>query len=387
MSNPGAGIRHRVAGSLLAMGCVTLLAVAACGFEPGPTGSAAPGSGAFSAAPGTNQILGVTANPSLSGMPGASGSPGSIASLQVGGVTYAPNASLSPGSSGSGGPGITLPPTPAFNPPSGGTVTIAAAGDIACDPASNTGAPANCDQAATANLIGQLDPTAVLPLGDNQYEDGTLSAFQTVFGATWGRYLSKMYPAVGNHEYLTAGASGYFNYFHLPAYYAFNLGSWHLISLDSECSYVGGCGAGSAEERWLLNNLAANPSLCTLVYWHEPRWSSGEWQDATQMSAIWNDLVANHVDVVLSGHNHDYERFVPLNANGQPDPTGVQEFVVGTGGKNHTGFVTAPLTGEVIRDDSSYGVLDMTLGPTSYSWRYVPAPGFSFTDSGSASCR
>jgi hypothetical protein len=261
-----------------------------------------------------------------------------------------------------------------------------AAGDIACDPAHNVGTPKDCDQAATANEIGQLNPTAVLTLGDNQYEDGTLAAFQAVFAKTWGAYRSIMYPAIGNHEYLTKGASGYFGYFGVPAYYSYDLGDWHMISLDSECSYVGGCGTGSVQERWLLADLAAHPSACTLVYWHEPRFSSGEHQDATQMSTIWADLVAAHVSVVLSGHNHDYERFVALNATGSPDPTGVTEFVVGTGGKNHYGFVAAPLTGEVVRNDTSFGVIDMTLGPTSYSWKFVPAPGYTFTDSGSANC-
>ncbi len=195
-----------------------------------------------------------------------------------------------------------------------------------------------------------------------------------------------MYPAIGNHEYLTSGAAGYFGYFGVPAYYAFNLGDWHLISLDSECSHVGGCQAGSPQELWLKANLAAYPTVCTLVYWHEPRWSSGEHHDATQMAAIWADLVAAHVDVVLSGHNHDYERFVPLNALGQPSAAGVTEFVVGTGGKNHYGFVAAPLTGEVVRNDASFGVIEMSLAPTSYSWRFVPAPGYSFTDSGTANC-
>ncbi len=265
-------------------------------------------------------------------------------------------------------------------------MTVVAAGDIACDPAHNVGAPTDCDQAATANLIGQLHPTGVLTLGDNQYEDGTLAAFKSVFDPTWGRYRSIMYPAIGNHEYLTSGAAGYFGYFGVPAYYSFNLGAWHLIALDSECSHVGGCQVGSAQERWLLADLSAHPSLCTLVYWHEPRWSSGEHQDATQMSAIWADLVAAHVDVVLSGHNHDYERFAPLDANGQRDPAGVTEFVVGTGGKNHYGFVASPLTGELVRNDASFGVIEMTLRPTGYSWSFVAAPGFTFRDSGSANC-
>lgn len=265
-------------------------------------------------------------------------------------------------------------------------MTIVAAGDIACDPAHNVGTPTDCDQAATANLIGQLHPSAVLTLGDNQYQVNALSAYEAVYAPTWGRYLSITRPTIGNHEYLTAGAKGYFAYFGYPAYYSYNLGDWHIVSLDSECHFVGGCQAGSAQETWLRANLATYPYLCTLVTWHEPRWSSGEHGDATQMSAIWADLVAAHVDVVLSGHNHDYERFVPLGATGQPDPTGTAEFVVGTGGKNHYAFAAGPLTGEVVRDASSFGVIDMSLGPTGYSWRFVPAPGYSFTDSGSASC-
>ena len=298
-----------------------------------------------------------------------------------------PTASLSPTSSPtSSTAGATA--SPSSSGKAAVTVTIVAAGDIACDPAHNVGTPKDCDQAATADEIGQLNPTAVLTLGDNQYEDGTLAAFQAVFDKTWGAYKSIMHPAIGNHEYLTKGATGYFTYFGVPAYYSYDLGAWHMIALDSECSAggVGGCQAGSPQERWLLADLAAHPSTCTLVYWHEPRFSSGEHQDATRMSTIWADLVAAHVSVVLAGHNHDYERFVPLNASGAPDPTGVTEFVVGTGGKNHYGFTVAPLTGEVIRNDTSFGVISMTLGPTSYSWKFVPAPGYTFTDSGSAKC-
>ena len=278
---------------------------------------------------------------------------------------------------------VTTPPAPAPRPV---TVTIVAAGDIACDPAQNTGTPANCDQAATAAEIGQLHPTAVLALGDTQYENGTLAAYKAVYAPTWGQYKSITYPAIGNHEYLTSGASAYFSYFGMPSYYSYTLGDWHMVSLNSECSHVGGCQAGSPQEKWLLADLAAHPSQCTLVYWHEPRWSSGEHGNATQMATIWADLVAAKVEVVLSGHNHDYERFVPLNAAGQPDPAGTTEFVVGTGGKNHYAFTKTALTGEAIRDDKAFGVIDMTLGPTSYSWKFVAAPGYTFTDSGSANC-
>ena len=340
------------------------------------------GSSSPTATPASS-VLGASGTPDAPlATPAPSDSP-TMSAAPTGTPTGTP--SDSPAAVPSPGDSFTLPtPTP---PGRSVTVTIVAAGDIACDPAHNVGTPQDCDQVATADLIGQLKPTAVLPLGDLQYQDGTPAAFKAIFGTTWGAYRSIMYPAVGNHEYLTKDAAGYFTYFAgIAPYYSYDLGNWHMISLDSECHFVGGCQAGSPQEKWLLADLAAHPNLCTLVYWHEPRWSSGEHQDATQMTTIWSDLVAANVDVVLSGHNHDYERFVPLNAAGQPDPSGVTEFVVGTGGKNHYGFTDAPLPGEVVRNDTSFGVIQMTLGPTGYSWQFHPAPGYTFTDSGSASC-
>jgi hypothetical protein len=335
-------------------------------------------------------ILGATATPTNAPPATASNTPTDTPTDGPSGspseATASPTATASPSPVARGADGLPSGPT---STPAGPnvTVSIVAAGDIACDPAHNTGTPQDCDQAATAALIGQLHPTAVLPLGDLQYEDGTLAAFRSVFGQTWGKYRSIMYPAIGNHEYLTSGAAGYFGYFgRIPAYYSYDLGDWHMVSLDSECHYVGGCQAGSAQEKWLLADLAAHPNMCTLVYWHEPRWSSGEHGNASQMVQVWKDLVAYHVDVVLTGHNHDYERFVPLNGAGQPDSNGVTEFVVGTGGKNHYGFTGPALNGEVVRNDSSFGVLKMLLGPSGYSWRFYPAPGYSFTDSGSANC-
>ena len=283
-------------------------------------------------------------------------------------------------------PTPTSVPTPT---PTGGAVVVTAAGDIACDPASNTGAPANCDQNGTAALIGSTNPTAVLTLGDNQYEQGALSAFQQVYGPSWGKFLAKTYPAIGNHEYVTSGAAGYFGYFGSRApssYYAYNVGAWHFISLNSECSHLtGGCAAGGAQETWLKADLAAH-SGCTLAYWHEPRWSNGEHGNATQMTTIWNDLVAAHADIVLSGHNHDYERYGQMDANGQPSAGGVREFVVGTGGKNHYGITAPMLAGEQVQNDRTFGVLKLTLSPGAYAWQFLPAAGYSFTDSGTGTC-
>jgi hypothetical protein len=280
----------------------------------------------------------------------------------LGGST-APSVGPSPVPSATTSPPPVATPTPTPTPTTTGTSdpVIAAAGDIACDPAVNTGAPANCDQSATAQQVIALNPTAVLTLGDNQYESNTASQYAAVFNPTWGAFKSKIKPAIGNHEYLTANASGYFGYFGSAAgdpakgYYSYDLGAWHLISLNSECSHIGGCSSGNPEEAWLRADLAAHPNACTLAYWHEPRFSSGQHGNATQMTTIWNDLVAAHADVVLSGHNHDYERFPALNATGVPTASGVQEFVVGTGGKNHYGFGTAPAFSGEVRNDTAFG--------------------------------
>jgi hypothetical protein len=268
-------------------------------------------------------------------------------------------------------------------------------------------------------MLLRIHPTAVLPLGDEQYQCGALSDFRASYGPTWGRLMAISHPVPGNHEYggscHRSSASGYFRYFGAAAggndrgWYSYNVGSWHLIALNSECSSgregvpVGGCGAGSPQETWLRRDLATHPQRCTLAYWHEPRFSSGEHGDNQRMAAIWNDLARAHVDIVLSGHNHDYERFAPIGVtpgvptetgptlppNFEPpilNPSGIREFVAGTGGKNHYRFVHTPLRGELVRNDNTYGLLLLRLRPRGYSWRFVPEPGKSFTDSGSGTC-
>jgi hypothetical protein len=301
---------------------------------------------------------------------------------------------------------------------------IAAAGDIACDPTTATyqagnGTKNDCHERVTSGMLLRIHPTAVLPLGDEQYQCGALSDFHASYGPTWGRLMAISHPVPGNHEYGGAchrsSAAGYFRYFGAVAgtndrgWYSYNLGSWHLIALNSECRSghegvpVGGCNVGSAQERWLKRDLATHRRRCTLAYWHEPRFSSGEHGDAQQMARIWNDLARAHVDIVLSGHNHDYERFAPIGVvpgvevptgpTDQPNfeqpilnPTGIREFVVGTGGKNHYLFTHAPLSGELVRNDNTYGLLLLRLRPRGYSWRFVPEPGKTFTDSGSGTC-
>jgi hypothetical protein len=296
--------------------------------------------------------------------------------------------------------GAETPPAAAGKDP-----VIVAAGDISCDPGDGSfkggaGTSENCRQGATSDLALSLNPDAVLTLGDHQYEDSTYDKFLRAFAPSWGRLKALIRPAIGNHEYITADAAGYFQYFGAAAgdptrgYYSYDLGGWHILSLNSECSHVGGCGPGSTQEKWLLADLAAHPSTCALAYWHEPRFSSGQHGDAQQMTTLWNDLVAAHVDVVLQGHNHDYERFEPLGATPSGakyqspnlDPRGIRAFVVGTGGKNHYAFASAPLAGEVVRNSDTYGVLKLTLHPTGYDWAFVPEPGKGFTDAGSGTC-
>jgi hypothetical protein len=274
---------------------------------------------------------------------------------------------------------------------------IATAGDIACDttdPLYNggKGTPAACRQRATSDLLlgGGFD--AVLLLGDNQYWDGTLAQYQAVFAPTWGRLGSLLRPAPGNHEYQTPGASGYFDYFGAAAgdrsrgYYSFDLGTWHVVALNSNCAAVGGCGPGSPQLRWLLDDLAAHPRACTLAYWHHPRFSSGQHGDAPAYDAFWQALYTAGVDIVLNGHDHDYERFAPQDPSGRADlEHGIREFVVGTGGKETRLFATIRPNSEV-RNFQDLGVLKLRLRTDGYGWEFLPAPGGTFTDQGSGGC-
>ncbi len=280
-----------------------------------------------------------------------------------------------------------------------------AAGDNVCG-AESSGA--NCKQMATSDLLVAARPQAVLLLGDVQYECGEASDFTSFYDPSWGRVKDRSHPAVGNHEYRTstdpahpcfgnpAGAQAYFDYFGAAAgdpakgYYSFDLGAWHLIALNSNCSFVGGCGVGSPQEKWLRADLAANPKACTLAYWHVPRYSSGG-RATLATQALYQALYDANADLILTGHDHSYERFRPLNANGQIDDVrGIRQFVVGTGGRNLTKFVSSPPNTNVahsqVRNDTTFGVLKLTLHPTSYDWGFVPIAGQSFTDTGTTAC-
>jgi acid phosphatase type 7 len=244
---------------------------------------------------------------------------------------------------------------------------------------------------ATAKLL-EANPGTVMALGDLAYPNGTLDDFKC-YNKTWGRVKDRTRPAVGNHEFHSAGASYYFQYFGNAAgdpktgYYSYDLGTWHVIVLNSECTQVGGCEAGSPEEKWLRADLAAHPAGCTLAYFHKPRFSSGlNHGNDPEVGAFWQALYDANAELILNGHDHDYERFAPQDPNGNSDPKrGIREFVVGTGGKNHRKFGIHKSNSEV-RNNDAFGVLKLTLKTTGYDWKFIPEAGKTFTDSGSGSC-
>ncbi|MBV9453859.1 MAG: metallophosphoesterase [Rubrobacter sp.] len=274
-------------------------------------------------------------------------------------------------------------------PPPSNAETLVGAGDIAdCVHAEGAG---STNGEATARLLDRITGT-VFAAGDEAYESGTDTEFKGCYEPTWGRHKARTYPAPGNHEYYTANASGYFNYFGAAAgdsskgYYSYNLGEWHIVVLNSMCENVGGCGDDSPMLEWLKEDLAANSKTCTLAYWHHPFFSSGTHGNDARMEPTWEALYAANVDIVVNGHDHDYERFAPQDPNGTADSErGIREFVVGTGGANLRPFEEIKPNSEV-RNADTFGVLKLTLYPARYDWQFVPVEGKTFTDSGSGRC-
>jgi 3',5'-cyclic AMP phosphodiesterase CpdA len=261
--------------------------------------------------------------------------------------------------------------------------TLVAAGDIGrCDSDGDD---------ATAALVRARPRAVVATLGDLAYERGRPDEFERCYGPSWGPFKSRTRPTPGNHEYGTSGASGYFDYFGKRAgtpgrgWYSYRLGTWLVVALNSNCDQVGGCGRGSAQERWLRRTLAANRVRCTLAYWHHPRFSSGNQHGATDdVEELWRALYAAGADVVLSGHDHIYERFALQTADGSPATgRGLRQFVVGTGGAGLHGF-TSPKANSQARV-VAYGVLALSLAPGRYAWRFVDVAG-RVKDAGSAPC-
>ena len=287
-----------------------------------------------------------------------------------------------PAATESGAPGRSIAPSAPSSTPVG-SVTLIAAGDItSCSVTSDS---------ATAKLVESI-PGTVAALGDDAYDTGSAREYRDCYDPTWGAFLDRTRPVPGNHEYLTAGAAGYFGYFGLRAgnsklgYYAYDLGAWRLYALNSNCADIGGCGPGSAEVAWLKADLAAHPTQCVLAYWHHPRFSSGEHGSNAFVAGLWDTLDAAGAEIVLNGHDHDYEQFAPMSADGRVDATsGIVEFVVGTGGRSHYPFTTILATSQV-RNNTTFGVLDLTLSPGGWSSRFVPVAGKTFTDTSSGTC-
>lgn len=291
-------------------------------------------------------------------------------------------------------------PAPAAGaPPEFAPGVLVAAGDVACDPRSSMfahghGTATWCRAADTASLIRSIDPDVVLPLGDEQYDDGRITKFRRSYDASWGTFLDRTRPVPGNHEYGVHGAAGYFRYFGAEAgptgrgWYSYDLAGWHLVALNSNCDQVG-CLAGSPQYRWLAADLRAHPAACTLAYFHHPRFSSGPHgndPEAAWTRDLWRLLYARGADVILNGHDHLYERFAPMNPAGTVDrATGIREFVVGTGGAEHY-WVDQVRWASQVRNADTFGVLQLTLRTDAYGWRFVPVAGGSFEDSGFGRC-
>jgi hypothetical protein len=276
------------------------------------------------------------------------------------------------GKSGSSLITVSAPPPPGE--------TIVGAGDISdCN---------NNNDEATAKLLDATPGTVVL-MGDNAYENGTATEYNNCYDPTWGRHKARTKPSAGNHEYNTAGATGYYGYFGSAAgdpaegYYSYDLGDWHVVVLNSNIARD----ATSAQIAWLRADLTANTKSCTLAYWHHPRYSSGSGHgNNTSVQPFWDVLYEFNADVILNGHDHDYERFAPQNAAGALDNVrGIREFVVGTGGRALYALGTLKANSEVF-NASTYGVIRMTLSAGSYSWQFMPVAGQTFTDSGTSSC-
>jgi hypothetical protein len=332
-------------------------------------------------------------------------------------VEYRPQLVIDTGATST--PTPTPTPTPTSTPtstatPAGSTV-IALAGDVACGTSEanyngGLGTADACRAKFTADLISSMNPSRVFAMGDLQYNSGSLADFTASYGDTrpatrsWGAFKSKSSPVVGNHEYGTGGAAGYFSYFGDAAtplqpgcrkdcngFYSFNVAvgssNWHIAVINGECTRIGGgvgCAVGSPQYNWLKTDLETNTTNCTAVLTHKPRWSSSSFYTA-EIQPLVDLMDANKVDLLLAGHAHSYERFAPQTASGTASSTGIRQITVGTGGRDSQGFGTV-LPNSVVHKNHIFGVMKLTLSPTSYSWSYVADPTTPFSDSGSGSC-
>jgi acid phosphatase type 7 len=265
---------------------------------------------------------------------------------------------------------------------------LVGAGDIA-------GCSSNGDE-ITAKLVSSVlkkHPKAtVFTLGDNVYPNGSPEEFKNCYDPSWGAFKAKTRPVVGNHDYHTPRGSGYYAYFGVNAgkpdrgYYSYDLGAWHVAVINSNCFLVGGCQLGSKQQQWLENDLKKSASSCQILMWHHPRFSSGRVHgNNPEMQDIWATAAKAGVELVLNGHEHLFEQFVPMNANGQKAKIGTTEIIVGTGGISLYPFAS-PQPNSLVRNNTTYGVLQLELSVSSYAWKFILEPGKTFSDSGSEAC-
>ena len=263
---------------------------------------------------------------------------------------------------------------------------IAAVGDMVCEPGF-TVTSRTCQHQAVSDSILAARPTAFFPLGDNQYSSGTLAQYRAAYQPSFGRLKAITNPTPGNHEYATAGASGYFDYFGTAAgersrgYYSRDIGAWHVVVLNSEKDIS----PTGTQLTWLKNDLAAHPNACTLAVLHKPRFSSGQHGSNTAMKPFVDALVAAKAELLLSGHDHDYERFAPQNGSGQASSTGVVQVVAGMGGKSLYDYPRL-VANSVSRQNSGFAWLKLTLHPTSVDLRYVPVGDNTYSAVKTISC-
>ena len=305
----------------------------------------------------------------------------SVISRTAGDARATARASSTQGRSTGSGPSMSASTGSASRSASGDPVLVGA-GDIA-DCRLDSGA-------ATAALLDSIDGT-VFTAGDNAYPNGSDANFEDCYDPTWGRHLDRTRPAPGNHDWETKDLNGYLAYFGdgaAPAgvsWYSYDLGAWHVIVLDSDCGVVGGCLPDSPQGRWLAADLEASAARCTLAIWHHPRFSSGEHGNDTSVWPLWDALYRAGADVVVNGHDHDYERFGPQDPAGREDKAaGIREFVVGTGGAVLRGFPTVAAHSEK-RSSDSLGVIRLVLRPASYEWSFIETAG-GVADSGNGTC-
>jgi acid phosphatase type 7 len=268
------------------------------------------------------------------------------------------------------------------------TPTLLAAGDIAeCDHEGDE---------ATAEILAEYPEATIAPLGDLAYDRGTPEEFRECFGPSWGKFENRMRPVTGNHDHSTEDAQGYWEFFGEQGgpfdkyYYTYDLGSWHVVALNSDCWRVEGCEADDPQAEWLQSDLERSGARCTLAYWHRPPFTSGRYgepADTERVRPLWQILHEHGVELLLTGHEHSYERFHPMDAAGNRDnETGVRLIIVGTGGGNLRAFDNPELPTTAVRDASTWGVLRLTLGEGEYAWEFLPVEGGTFTDSGTGTC-